>query len=194
MIKTIKFILNLLKYKKLDYLFLFFLFILLNFSGLVKPLIFITVIDKILPEKDIKKLIFLLFILIILEIIVNLISLASNYYYNYLSQKLKYDFKYKFINHILKLPLSFFDNTSSGEILNRIRDTDSILDIIDNLIFNFSLNLISFLIFFAFSLYINPTLSLISLIGVPLFFYFNLYMGEIKKRKSQELWIKNKNL
>lgn len=187
MIETIKYIFKLIKPKILNYIFLLFLFLALSSIQLIKPILFRIVIDKILPEKDIKKLIIILIMLIIVDIIVNLINFASNHYYNFLNQKLKYDFKKKYIYHLLNLPLSFFDNTSSGEILNRIRDTDSILDIIDNLIFDFSINLLLFIIFFTFALFINPFLSIISLIGVPIFFFFNLYMGNIKKKRNQEL-------
>ena len=76
----------------------------------------------------------------------------------------------KVLRKIFNLPYSFHKNKTTGEIISRINDLDSLREILSDIILNTSLNLLLIIISFLIMLFFNYKLTLISILIISLYY------------------------
>lgn len=100
--------------------FLLVLLIIGNCGALVSPLILKIIIDNILPNKDIGRLLDMVMLLSAIFVVRHVVKFCSDYLYSWISSRITCNITNELYNHILKLPLRFFKQRSSGDLLQRI--------------------------------------------------------------------------
>jgi len=194
MFKTTKPFLKYVKPYYFNYIECFLILIVVNIISLSYPFMSKFIIDDALPNKNINLLIILIILMIGVNVVKNALSLAVNFFYVFTSQKVYYNIQMDFIDHLIHLPQRFFDDTKVGEISNRINDVGYITTIFDTIFFDFFVDFFMLIINLAAALYINPILTLITLLSTPLFYFYSRIMGKIQKEREKVSWDKRKEL
>lgn len=177
-----------------NYFECFIILIVVNLIGLVSPFLFKLIIDNALPNKNIQLLIIILLGIIGANILRSGFSLLVNFFYVYISQKIHYNIRMDFISHLIHLPQKFFDTKKVGELVSRIGDVKAVNTIFDTVFFDFTVNIFTFSINFIAALIINPILTGVLIASTPLYYFYSRIMGNIRKKREQITWGKNKEI
>lgn len=145
---------------------LLYIGLLMVIPGLILPVLSQIFIDDVLgkgyQEWLIRILVFMGGCLVLKE--------GLSYYRSVILTKLKSKMTlisgYRFLSHMFKLPMTFFDQRYTGDLSNRISNNDSINDFMAGDLAETVLNLIIALFYLILLIYYNPVLTLIGLISV----------------------------
>ncbi len=108
---------------------------------------------------------FVLFVIIknILIYLRNKLALKINYKMDYFVNK-------ETLTRIFSLPISYYKNKSTGEIVSRINDLESLKSLISSLVLNTFVDVLLIFISFAFMLILNKVLTLVALFVIIIYF------------------------
>ena len=164
----------------------FVLMILGTVSSLAFPYIMKIIIDDVFPNKDYELLIFILLLLLGITVGNIIISFCSKYLFAWIKNRVMMDIRSHLFDHLIQLPLSFYDRNKSGDIVyrmsnevNRIQSfiTSSALSLVHSL-----LTLIGLAVALC---WLNWQLFLVSIIVIP-FLALNIRYFQPKIRDITE--------
>lgn len=153
--------------------------------GMVTPLILQYIIDALIPDKNIRGLVIICLVLLFINllIVVNLrlkVTIMSK-----LGQNIIHQIRSDIFTHLQELPFSYYDSRPHGKIQVRVVNyVNSLSDLLSNGIVNTITDLFSLFFIVGFMLFINPRLTLICLIGLPVL----MVLIFIIKRKQRVAW------
>ena len=98
----------------------FVLMILGTVSSLAFPYIMKIIIDDVFPNKDYELLIFILLLLLGVTVGNIIISFCSNYLFAWINNRIMLDIRSHLFDHLIQLPLSFYDRNKSGDVVYRM--------------------------------------------------------------------------
>jgi len=158
--------------------------------GLVPPILIKNIIDKALPEKDLKLLSLFIFVSIGITIILGLLQVAQSYLSIWISKHIMLTMKNQMYSHLQSMSLNFYSAAKPGEIITRLTsDIDGIQDIFNSTVVN-ALSSIFVLISTAIVLVsMNWKLAIVGMIILPTFIVPTRKVGKLKWKiaaKSQE--------
>ncbi len=157
--------------------------ILSSLSSLAFPYIMKIIIDTVFPQKDFNLLVKIIFILLGINIFQIVISFASTYLYNWVSNHIILDMRRGLFNHLIHLPLSFFNNQKTGDIVHRINnEVDVIQAAITASALRFVHNTLTVIGLTVALCWLNWQLFLITIIVLP-FLFLNVKYFQPKIRK-----------
>ncbi|WP_047984641.1 ABC transporter ATP-binding protein [Ornithinibacillus californiensis] len=166
---------------------------------LLIPLILKYVIDDIINNKDLivdDKITTLLWMMGGAFVIFLILRPPIEYYRQYLAQwvgnKILYDIRDKLFDHMQKLSLRYYSTTKTGEIISRvINDVEQTKNFVITGLMNIWLDLITIFIAIGIMLYMDVSLTLVSIILFPLFgFSIKYFYGRLRRltrERSQAL-------
>lgn len=141
----------------------------LQLLGLVLPLFFQVVMDKVLAYKVTATLDVLVFGLLITGILEVLLRGLREYQYNHTAKRIDIVLGVKLVKHLLGLPLIYFKNRSVGSLVARVHELDSIREFLSSSLFTLLVDISFMGIFLAVMWMISPTLTLISVAAIPFY-------------------------
>lgn len=158
--------------------------------GLVPPILIKNIIDKALPQKDLKLLSLFIFVSIGITIILGLLQVAQSYLSVWISKHIMVTMKNQMYSHLQRMSLNFYSAAKPGEITTRLTsDIEGIQDIFNSTVVN-ALSSIFVLISTAVVLVtMNWKLALVGMIILPTFIVPTRKVGKLKWKiatKSQE--------
>ena len=104
------------------------------------------------------------------------------------SRKIEYDLKNEIYYHYQTLPLEFYNNNNTGDLMNRISEDVSKVRMYLGPALMYGLNItVLILMVIPFMLYINPTLTFYSLLPLPLLCISIYSVQNIINKKSEEI-------
>ena len=159
--------------------------------GLAFPVILQISTDNATINRDMNLLIWLFAGLVFIKIITEIIGVLSAYLLNFIGNQVEILLRFDFIRHMLHLPISFYEQTRSGEVVKRIADTSVIRGFTANVVTGLGTNLISFFVFLIAIFVTNFALGLVFIILVPLYLFFNFIVVPYYQIMSQMIWEKN---
>jgi len=138
--------------------------------SLVSPLIFRTMIDKVLPSKNINQLVMLAIALLILPILNGGISVVQRRLNSQVGEGVIYDLRVALFSRLQRMSLRFFTNTKIGELMSRLNnDVVGAQTAISNTITSIITDIIQAVAILAVMLTLQWQLTLVSVIILPLF-------------------------
>jgi len=138
--------------------------------GLVSPLIFRTMIDHVLPSKDMNGLVWLALALLLLPILNGTINVIQRRLNATIGEGVIYDLRVALFSKLQRMSLRFFTHTKSGELMSRLNnDVVGAQNAISNTIVDIVTNLIEVVAILAVMLALEWRLTLASIIILPLF-------------------------
>ena len=159
--------------------------------GLVSPLIFRTMIDKVLPAKDIRQLVFLAIALLLIPVLSGGIAVVQRRFNASVGEGVIYDLRVALFARLQRMSLRFFTNTKVGELMSRLNnDVVGAQNAISNTIVNIITNVIQAIAVLAVMLSLEWRLTLLSIVILPLFILAAQRLGGVLRdiaRRGLEL-------
>lgn len=114
---------------------------------------------------------------------------VQNYTMAGVNRRLIFEMRSRFNAKLSKLPLSFFDNNTKGEILSRVtNDIDNIGNTFQNNVLQIITSVVSVVGVFVIMLYISPLMTAATVVSLPLGLLFALFLLNKSKRYFRENW------
>jgi ATP-binding cassette subfamily B protein len=162
------FLLNHIKKDKWLFVFGFFTMVLTSISYLIDPLILAHIIDKSVPNADLKDMFLYAFLFLGLIIISGILTYIQTIVMAKVGVKIITRIKAELFNHLLTLPISFFDKNQVGELIARV-ESDS--EKVKQFFSQFSLMILGNILFFIgmFAVLFFKNAQLTSWLMIPIF-------------------------
>ena len=164
----------------------FVLMILGTVSSLAFPYIMKIIIDDVFPNKDYELLIFILLLLLGITLGNIIISFCSNYLFAWIKNRVMLDIRSHLFDHLIQLPLSFYDRNKSGDIVYRMsNEVDRIQSFITSSALSLVHSLLTLIGLTVALCWLNWQLFLVSIIVIP-FLVLNIRYFQPKIRDITE--------
>ena len=164
----------------------FILMILSTVGSLALPYITKIIIDDVIPGKDFYMLILVLSILVGIFLFELVISFCSNYLYAWLSNHIIVDMQQHLFQHLIHLPLSFYDQEKRGDIIYRLdSDIGSIQNFLSSSILRLAHSILNLIGLIVMLCWLDLKLFMLSIVVFP-FFLANILYFKPKIRKLTE--------
>jgi len=155
--------------------------------GLISPLIFRTMIDKVLPSKNLNQLVMLAIALLILPILNGGISVVQRRLNSTVGEGVIYDLRVALFGKLQRMSLRFFTNTKVGELMSRLNnDVVGAQNAISNTIVGIITNIIEAIAILAVMLSLEWKLTLVSVLILPLFILAAQRLGTVLRDIARE--------
>lgn len=163
--------------------------------GLLMPLFTRTVVDDLIPAKDIPGIfkmsgLFLLTVLLLL-----FCSRMKAVLITKSGQHIIAEIRHDLFSHLQKLPFDYYDSRPHGKILVRVVNyVNAVADFLSNGIVNIIIELISIIAILFFMFALDPRLTLVALSGLPIFVLFIVFIKGPQRRAQRRFSNKQSNL
>ncbi len=159
--------------------------------SLVSPLIFRTMIDKVLPAKDIRQLVLLAIALLLIPIVSGGIGVVQRRFNASVGEGVIYDLRVALFARLQRMSLRFFTNTKVGELMSRLNnDVVGAQNAISNTIVNIITNVVQAIAVLVVMISLEWRLTILSIVILPLFIVAAQRLGGVLRdiaRKALEL-------
>lgn len=147
-----------------------FLIILSRLSGLVLPGASKFLVDDVIPHNDMEMLKWLIVAVVIAIIIQSVTSFALTQILSVEAQHLISQLRAKVQRHIVQLPVRFFDNTKTGELVSRIMtDVEGVRNLVGTGLAQMVGGVLTAIICLVLLIIISPLMTLYVLVPVAIF-------------------------
>jgi ABC-type multidrug transport system fused ATPase/permease subunit len=147
-----------------------FLIIISRLSGLVLPGASKYLVDNVIPSNDLNLLKWLIIAVVVAIVIQSLTSYALTQILSVEAQNLIAKLRSKVQSHIIKLPIRFFDNAKTGELVSRIMsDVEGVRNLVGTGFAQMIGGVITSVISLVLLISISPLMTLYVLVPVAIF-------------------------
>ncbi len=146
-----------------------FLGVIISALGLATAIFSQKLIDKILPEKDTRALVFGLIIFLIILLVRALISYVRSIFLVRQSKEMNTRLISSFFGKLLFLPKPFFDSTSTGDMIARMNDASRIQKVVVYLSSQVVIDVLVVVVSAAYIFVYSVSTGLFSLLSIPVF-------------------------
>ncbi len=158
----------------------------LQVFALVSPLFFMVIIDKVLVHRGLTTLDVLVFGLLVVSIFEVLLGLLRTYIFSHTTNRVDVELGAKLFDHLLKLPLSYFQARRTGESIARVRELENIRNFITGSSLTLVIDLFFTFVFFAVMYVFSPTLTWIVLSSIPFYVVLSILVTPVLRRRIEE--------
>ena len=176
------FIPSLIKYRKLlgEVLLISFM---LQLFGLVSPLFFQVVMDKVLVHKGMTTLDVLVIGLVIVVIFESILNALRAYVFSHTTSRIDVELGARLFRHLVALPLAYFQARRVGDSVARVRELENIRSFLTGNALTVLLDVFFSVVFIAVMLLYSVPLTLIVLVSLPLYFGLSLAVVPILRQR-----------
>lgn len=179
------FIPSLVKYRKLFAEVLIASFFLQLFA-LVTPLFFQVVMDKVLVHRGFTTLDVLAIGFLVIVVFEAFLGGFRHYLFSHTTNRVDVELGSRLFNHLLALPLAYFEARQVGQNVARVRELDSIRNFITGTALTLVIDLFFVFVFLAVMWYYSPTLTWIVLATVPAYVLLSLFITPILRHRLND--------
>ncbi|WP_442948682.1 peptidase domain-containing ABC transporter [Nostoc sp.] len=160
--------------------------IVIQLFGLVNPLATQVIIDKVLVGNSPDPLeVFGIFLLVVAVIEAILTSVRTHLFTD-TTNRIDLTLGSEVINHLLRLPLSYFERRPVGELATRIHELENIRSFLTGTALTVVMDAVFSVVYIVVMAIYSPVLTLVALATVPLFGLLNLMVSPVMRRQLQE--------
>ena len=176
------FIPALVKYRKLlgEVLLIRFM---LQLFGLVSPLFFQVVMDKVLVHRGMTTLDVLVIGLVIVVIFESVLNALRAYVFSHTTSRIDVELGARLFRHLVALPLAYFQARRVGDSIARVRELENIRSFLTGNSLTVVLDVFFSIVFIAVMLFYSVPLTLIVLVSLPLYFGLSLAVVPILRAR-----------
>jgi subfamily B ATP-binding cassette protein HlyB/CyaB len=154
-----------------------------NLLALATPLCFQLVIDKVLAHKSFSTLVVVISALVLIAIFSAILKYLRQYLLVHTSNRIDVELGAKLFDHLVHLPIAFFEKRAAGVIVTRARELQSIRNFLTGEALLSVIDLGFIFVFFAVLFIYSKLLALIVLLMMPLY----VVVGAILRPKLKRL-------
>ena len=174
-----------LKYKKLFAEVLIASFFLQLFA-LVTPLFFQVVVDKVLVHRGLTTLDVLVFGLIVVSVFEVILGALRTFVFSHTTNRIDVELGAKLFNHLLSLPMSYFQSRRVGESVARVRELENIRNFLTGSALTLVIDIAFTFVFFIVMWQFSPILTMIVLASVPFYVGLAVIVTPILRARLEE--------
>jgi subfamily B ATP-binding cassette protein HlyB/CyaB len=176
------FIPSLVKYRQLlgEVLLISFM---LQLFGLISPLFFQVVMDKVLVHKGLNTLDVLVIGLVMVVIFESVLSTLRTYVFSHTTSRIDVELGTRLYRHLVQLPLAWFQARRVGDSVARMRELENIRSFLTGNALTVLLDVFFSIVFIAVMLFYSVPLTLIVLVSLPLYFGISLIVVPILRAR-----------
>lgn len=179
------FIPSIVKYRKLFTEVLIASFFIQLFA-LVTPLFFQVVMDKVLVHRGFTTLDVLAVGFFVIVIFEAFLGGFRNYLFSHTTNRVDVELGSRLFNHLLSLPLSYFESRQVGQNVARVRELDTIRNFITGTALTLVIDLFFVFVFIAVMWYYSPTLTWVVLATIPCYILLSLFITPILRNRLND--------
>ncbi len=158
----------------------------LQIFGLFSPVIMQVVIDKVLVHNSFTTLDVMIIGLIGIVIFETLMSIARNYVFTNTTSKIDVVLGDRLFNHLIHLPLMYFENRRTGDTIARVKELENIRRFLTGTPLTTVLDLMFVVVYIIVMLFYSKDLTTIVLLSLPLFAIVSAISTPIFKKQLEE--------
>jgi HlyB family type I secretion system ABC transporter len=162
--------------------------LLLQLFSLVTPLFTQIILDRVVVSKSLTSLNVFAFGLLLFGVWRIGLGAARQYLLDYLSNRLDLTFLSGFINHTLRLPLSFFESRQVGDIITRVQETQKIQSFLTRQAVSTWLDVIMAFVYVGLMSYYNLHLTLLVLAIIPPIVILTVLASPLLRHVSRQIF------
>ncbi|PKF78785.1 type I secretion system permease/ATPase [Vibrio sp. vnigr-6D03] len=155
----------------------------LQLLALILPLFFQVIMDKVLIHSALSTLDVLVFTLLIVGVFEVILKGLREYILAHTCTRIDIHLGTKLYEHLMKLPLLYFKTRQTGAIVTRVRELDTIRNLLTSAALTLFIDITFTFVFIAVMFYLSPTLTYLVLATFP--FYFIIAWLSSKPIKSK---------
>lgn len=147
----------------------------LQLFGLISPLFFQVVIDKVLVHRSLDTLDVLVIGLVTISLFESLLAILRTYLFAHTTNRIDVELGARLFRHLLALPISYFQARRVGDSVARVRELENIRNFLTSSALTLVIDLFFTFVFLAVMFLYSPLLSIIVLGSFP--FYIGISAG-----------------
>jgi subfamily B ATP-binding cassette protein HlyB/CyaB len=158
--------------------------------GLATPLLFQIVIDKVLVHSSVATLLAVAVGLMAVNIFQATIEFLRTYLLSHTASRVDVELGVGVFNHLLKIPVSYFETRPAGQTVARVRELDQIRQFLTGPALTAGLDFVFAIILISVLYIYSPLLALIVSLSIPLYIVVALVLQPALMRKTEERFTK----
>ena len=158
----------------------------LQLTGLVSPIFFQLVIDKVLVHQSMTTLDVLAFGLAVILIFETAMSALRNWLFAHTTNRVDSELSSRMFRHLLALPMSYFEARRVGDSVARVRELERIREFLTSNAVTVVIDLFFTVVFFAVMYLYSPLLTLVVVISIPFYIVISMVLSPILRDKLEE--------
>ena len=159
--------------------------------ALANPLIIQVIIDKVIVQESLSTLDVLAGLLIITTLFGAVLTAIRTFLFTDATNRIDLSIGLKILEHLYRLPLSYFHQRPVGEIASRLRELDKIRNFLTGTALTALIDAAFSVVYVAIMLFYSVKLTMIALLGVPLLVALTLGISPIIRRQLKDRAEKN---
>jgi len=163
----------------------------LQIIGLITPMFFQVVMDKVLVNHAMKTLNVMVIGLILATVFEAILTGIRTAVFANTSSKIDVELGSRLFGHLLSLPISYFQVRRAGDSVARIRELESIRSFLTSNAMTVVLDLFFSFIFVAVMFWYSVKLTLIVLASIPVYFFLSMFFTPLLRKKLNDKFNKN---
>lgn len=160
--------------------------IILQIFALIRPLFFQIIIDKVLQHQSYNTLYFVAASLVFLSIFECILQYLRTYALSHTTNRIDVELGRRLFQHLLRLPLSYFESTAAGQTVARIRELENIRSFLTGQALFSILDFIFASIMLGVLFLYSVKLTLIVIATVPLYGLVSLILRPALRQRTND--------
>ncbi|HOE13961.1 MAG TPA: ABC transporter ATP-binding protein [Candidatus Saccharicenans sp.] len=161
--------------------------IIVSLLALPTPYLMKYIIDEVLANKNLRLLNIIVLLLVGIQVLELVFSFLTSYLFGIFGQEALTSLKKNLFQHLLSLPLSFFDRNQTGYVLSRIGEVEGLNFFFSDIMVRILIGIFEFIFSLVILFHLNWKLTLISLCILPLLFLATRLYSKGIRRVSREV-------
>jgi subfamily B ATP-binding cassette protein HlyB/CyaB len=158
----------------------------LQLMGLVSPIFFQLIIDKVLVHQSMTTLDVLAIGLAVVLIWETALSGLRNWLFAHSTNRVDAELSARMFRHLLNLPLSYFEARRVGDSVARVRELERIREFLTSNAVTVVIDLFFTIVFFAVMYMYSPMLTVVVLLSIPLYIAVSVFITPPLRERLDE--------
>jgi len=158
----------------------------LQLVGLITPMFFQVVMDKVLVNHALETLNVIAIGLLCSTLFEAVLTGIRTYVFAHTSSKIDVELGARLFRHLMALPIGYFQARRVGDSVARIRELENIRSFLTGNAMTLVLDLLFSVVFIAVMLYYSPWLTLIVVISIPIYILLSLFFTPMLRARLNE--------
>src|SRR5215475_3558408 len=158
----------------------------LQLFGLVSPLFFQVVIDKVLVHRSISTLDVLVIGLVAISVFETVLGILRTYLFAHTTNRIDVELGARLFQHLLALPMAYFQARRVGDSVARVRELENIRNFLTSSALTLVIDLFFTFVFLAVMFFYSPLLTYIVLGSFPFYMAISAGATPLFRRRLDE--------
>jgi subfamily B ATP-binding cassette protein HlyB/CyaB len=158
----------------------------LQLFGLVSPLFFQVVIDKVLVHRSLSTLDILLLGLVTITVFEAVLGILRTYVFSHTTNRIDVELGARLFRHLLALPIAYFQSRRVGDSVARVRELENIRNFLTGSALTLVIDLFFTMVFLVVMYLYSPLLTWIVLGSLPLYIGISAAATPLFRERLQE--------